>query len=70
MMPRKRMCERIVFSFVFAYLSDCPGLQKELKHSTFLEELVFWTVKYEFPQKVVCFLLNMLPEIKYKVFTR
>ncbi|XP_065200275.1 E3 ubiquitin-protein ligase Ubr3-like isoform X2 [Planococcus citri] len=49
-----------------AQFEDCPGLQKELKHNTFLEELVFWTVKYEFPQKVVCFLLNMLPDIKYK----
>ncbi|KAF5282499.1 hypothetical protein FQR65_LT14269 [Abscondita terminalis] len=45
---------------------DCPSLQKHLTHRTFLEELVFWTVKFEFPQKVVCLLLNMLPDPDYK----
>ncbi|XP_065208799.1 E3 ubiquitin-protein ligase Ubr3-like [Planococcus citri] len=45
---------------------DCPGLQKELIHNTFLEELFFWTVKFEFPEKIVYFLLNMLPDIEYK----
>ncbi|KAJ8969228.1 hypothetical protein NQ317_002183 [Molorchus minor] len=30
------------------------------------EELVFWTVKFEVPQKVVCLLLNMLPDPDYK----
>ncbi|CAH1135569.1 unnamed protein product [Ceutorhynchus assimilis] len=47
-------------------LKDCPSLQKDLVHKTFLEELVFWTVKFEFPQKVVCLLLNMLPDPDYK----
>jgi E3 ubiquitin-protein ligase UBR3 len=28
---------------------------------------VFWTVKFEFPQKLVCLLLNMLPDPDYKV---
>lgn len=46
---------------------DCPSLQEQLVHVTFLEELVFWTVKFEFPQKVVCLLLNMLPDPDYKV---
>lgn len=46
---------------------DCPSLQEHLTHKTFLEELVFWTVKFEFPQKVVCLLLNMLPDTDYKV---
>lgn len=46
---------------------DCPSLQEHLTHKTFLEELVFWTVKFEFPQKVVCLLLNMLPDPDYKV---
>ncbi|XP_069472278.1 E3 ubiquitin-protein ligase UBR3 isoform X2 [Ambystoma mexicanum] len=42
-----------------------------LKHKCFLEELLFWTVKYEFPQKMVTFLLNMLPDQGYKVaFTK
>ncbi|XP_017785571.1 PREDICTED: E3 ubiquitin-protein ligase UBR3 isoform X2 [Nicrophorus vespilloides] len=45
---------------------DCPSLQENLVHKTFLEELVFWTVKFEFPQKVVCLLLNMLPDADYK----
>lgn len=47
--------------------TDCPALQQVLVHKTFLEELVFWTVKFEFPQKVVCLLLNMLPDPDYKV---
>lgn len=45
---------------------DCPSLQENLVHKTFLEELVFWTVKFEFPQKIVCLLLNMLPDPDYK----
>ncbi|XP_043254590.1 E3 ubiquitin-protein ligase Ubr3 [Colletes gigas] len=45
---------------------DCAPLQKHLKHTTFLEELMFWIVVYEFPQKVVCVLLNMLPDPDYK----
>ncbi|XP_034951822.1 E3 ubiquitin-protein ligase Ubr3 [Chelonus insularis] len=45
---------------------DCPSLQEELVHTTFLEELMFWTVAYEFPQKLVCLLLNMLPDPDYK----
>jgi len=50
---------------------DCPALTARLTHHTFLEELVFWTVKYEFPQKLVCLLLNMLPDSQYKeAFTR
>ncbi|XP_060521351.1 E3 ubiquitin-protein ligase Ubr3 [Cylas formicarius] len=47
-------------------LKDCLSLQRNLVHRTFLEELVFWTVKFEFPQKVVCLLLNMLPDPDYK----
>ncbi|XP_066151735.1 E3 ubiquitin-protein ligase Ubr3 [Euwallacea fornicatus] len=47
-------------------LRDCPSLQRNLVHKTFLEELVFWTVKFEFPQKIVCLLLNMLPDPDYK----
>lgn len=47
-------------------LKDCAPLQENLVHKTFLEELVFWTVKFEFPQKVVCLLLNMLPDQDYK----
>ena len=46
---------------------DIKALASELIHKTFLDELVFWTVKYEFPQKIVTFLLNMLPDNNYKV---
>jgi len=46
-------------------------LTAQLQHRTFLEELVFWTVKYEFPEKLVCLLLKMLPDAEYKeAFTR
>ncbi|XP_043683976.1 E3 ubiquitin-protein ligase Ubr3 isoform X1 [Vespula pensylvanica] len=45
---------------------ECASLQEHLEHTTFLEELMFWTVAYEFPQKLVCLLLNMLPEPDYK----
>ncbi|XP_072397284.1 E3 ubiquitin-protein ligase Ubr3 [Diabrotica undecimpunctata] len=43
-----------------------PEPIENLVHKTFLEELVFWTVKFEFPQKIVCLLLNMLPDSDYK----
>ncbi|KAI5710044.1 hypothetical protein M8J76_006269 [Diaphorina citri] len=44
----------------------CQALQEYLVHNTFLDELVFWTVKFEFPQKIVTLLLNMLPDPEYK----
>uniref|UniRef100_A0A8D0CHZ5 E3 ubiquitin-protein ligase n=1 Tax=Scleropages formosus TaxID=113540 RepID=A0A8D0CHZ5_SCLFO len=48
-----------------------PSIMDTLKHKCFLEELLFWTVKYEFPQKMVTFLLNMLPDQDYKIaFTK
>ena len=45
---------------------DCPALTAELKHETLLEELVFWTVKYQFPERLVCLLLKLLPDTSYK----
>ncbi|GFT69321.1 e3 ubiquitin-protein ligase ubr3 [Nephila pilipes] len=43
----------------------------QLKNSSFLDELVFWTIKFEFPQKLVCLLLNMMPDLTYKeAFTK
>ena len=45
---------------------DCPALTAELRHATLLEELVFWTVKYEFPERLVCLLLKLLPDTQYK----
>lgn len=52
----------------FPVLLD-PSIMDTLKHKCFLEELLFWTIKYEFPQKMVTFLLNMLPDQDYKVFS-
>ena len=50
---------------------DCPALGAKLVHTSFLEELLFWTVRYEFPQNLVCLLLNMLPDQNYKeIFAR
>ncbi|XP_052267250.1 E3 ubiquitin-protein ligase UBR3-like [Dreissena polymorpha] len=55
----------------FDELDDIPGLNQKLVHKTFLEELVFWTVKFEFPQKIVTLLLSLLPDLRYKeAFTR
>lgn len=48
---------------------DFAALQSDIVHSSLLEELIFWTFKYEFPQNFVCFLLNMLPDPEYKVST-
>ncbi|CAM9941400.1 unnamed protein product [Lampetra planeri] len=54
--------------FKIAILGGSSGT---LTHKCFLEELLFWTVKYEFPQKMVTLLLNMLPDQEYKVaFTK
>lgn len=44
-----------------------PALGEKIVHSTLLEEFIFWTFKFEFPQNIVCFLLNMLPDQDYKV---
>ncbi|KAJ0176856.1 hypothetical protein K1T71_008035 [Dendrolimus kikuchii] len=45
---------------------NLPALAPRLTHNTLLDEFIFWTFKYEFPQNVVCFLLNMLPDQDYK----
>lgn len=50
-------------SFLF---TDLPGLSQELHHSCLLDELVFWMVKYEFPEKLVTLLLSLLPDEHYK----
>ncbi|CAH1789984.1 unnamed protein product, partial [Owenia fusiformis] len=45
---------------------DVKGIGSDLQHNTFLEEMVFWTVKFEFPQKIITLLLSMLPDDVYK----
>ena len=49
------------------FFSDVPTLNGPLVHKTFLDEIVFWTVKFEFPQELVCLLLNMRPDPDYEV---
>lgn len=48
-------------------VAPTPSVMESLKESSFLDELVFWTIKFEFPQKLVCLLLNMMPDLNYKV---
>uniref|UniRef100_A0A7G3AHS3 E3 ubiquitin-protein ligase n=1 Tax=Lutzomyia longipalpis TaxID=7200 RepID=A0A7G3AHS3_LUTLO len=43
-----------------------PALGRTIAHITLLQEFIFWTFKFEFPQNIVCFLLNMLPDQDYK----
>lgn len=57
----------ICLSNAVSSLPSDPCIIETLKHKCFLEELLFWTIKYEFPQKMVTFLLNMLPDQDYKV---
>ncbi|KAK4316848.1 hypothetical protein Pmani_012025 [Petrolisthes manimaculis] len=45
---------------------DVATLNGPLVHKNFLDEIVFWTVKFEFPQRLVCLLLNMLPDTEYE----
>lgn len=45
------------------------GLEEPLSHLCLLDELFFWVLKYEFPQKLVTLLLSMLPDEAYKVST-
>ena len=45
---------------------NLPALQAELKHETLLEELFFWTVKYQFSERLVSLLLKLMPDTSYK----
>ncbi|CAB3374675.1 Hypothetical predicted protein [Cloeon dipterum] len=46
--------------------SDLKDKLERREHLTFLEELNFWIVKLEFPQRIVCFLLNLLTDAEFK----
>ncbi|XP_072948868.1 E3 ubiquitin-protein ligase Ubr3 isoform X2 [Epargyreus clarus] len=65
-----KMYEKAIESFPAPEPPDeyrhLPALAPRLQHNTLLDEFIFWTFKYEFPQNVVCFLLNMLPDQDYK----
>jgi len=46
---------------------DIEEILQNLAHTSLLEELYFWSVKYEFPQKLVTFMLSLLPNDQFKV---
>ena len=48
---------------------DIEEILQNLAHTSLLEELYFWSVKYEFPQKLVTFMLSLLPDDRFKVST-
>uniref|UniRef100_A0A2C9KCF7 E3 ubiquitin-protein ligase n=1 Tax=Biomphalaria glabrata TaxID=6526 RepID=A0A2C9KCF7_BIOGL len=50
----------------FDKYKDKPGMSQKLDYSTIIEELVFWVMRYEFPQRLVTFLLGLLPDDLYK----
>ncbi|XP_076043889.1 ubr3 ubiquitin ligase [Oratosquilla oratoria] len=62
----QRALESIPLVEVPAGYEDIQTLHGPLVHRTFLDEIVFWTVKFEFPQKLVCLLLNMLRDTEYE----
>jgi len=52
------------------YINMCVDIEEilqNLAHTSLLEELYFWSVKYEFPQKLVTFMLSLLPNDQFKV---
>ncbi|GFO41996.1 E3 ubiquitin-protein ligase ubr3-like [Plakobranchus ocellatus] len=42
------------------------GMDQKLEYTTIIEELLFWVLRYEFPQQLVTFLLGLLPDDLYK----
>ena len=54
---------------VITLLIDIEEILQNLAHTSLLEELYFWSVKYEFPQKLVTFMLSLLPDDQFKVST-
>jgi hypothetical protein len=48
-----------MYLYAFPFLSGLHEDQSHLVHTTFIEELMFWTLKFEFPQKVVTLLLSI-----------
>ncbi|KAF2343444.1 hypothetical protein FHG87_025800, partial [Trinorchestia longiramus] len=45
---------------------DVSGSVGVRGHTTFLGELVFWMINYEFPEKLSCFLLSMRPDTAFE----
>ncbi|CDW55395.1 E3 ubiquitin-protein ligase UBR3 [Trichuris trichiura] len=56
-----------IYAFHELEVYDCLDLYAPLNHCTLLEETMFWMVKFEFPQRIVNILLNLLTEPEFKV---
>lgn len=50
----------------FDKYKEKPGMSQKLEYTTIIEELLFWVMRYEFPQGLVTFLLGLLPDDLYK----
>ncbi|BFY97084.1 hypothetical protein BsWGS_00124 [Bradybaena similaris] len=50
----------------FDKFKDESGMNQKLEYTTIIEELVFWVLRFEFPQRLVTFLLGLLPDDLYK----
>ncbi|OTF78885.1 E3 ubiquitin-protein ligase UBR3-like protein, partial [Euroglyphus maynei] len=47
-------------------VDQIESFKSDLKHKTYLDEIIFWTIYYEFPNNLITFLLKMLPHDDYK----
>lgn len=47
---------------------DISIYQPELRHKTYLDEIIFWTIINEFPANLITFLSKILPHDEYKVW--
>ena len=43
-------------------------MNQRLEYSSIIEEILFWVLRFEFPEQLVTFLLGLLPDDLYKVF--
>lgn len=47
-------------------VDQIESFKSDIKHETYLDEIIFWVIYYEFPSNLVTFLLKMLPNDDYK----
>lgn len=73
----RKAVQELELSSIFPDLSDLEisdlkisdqieSFKADLKHQTYLDEIIFWTIYYEFPTNLITFLLKMLPHDDYK----
>lgn len=68
---RKVMIHCLTKPHFYHSLQQITGQNDQHQCKTFLEELVYWTVKFEFPEDLICLLLSMRSDFTYKEeFTR